>query len=263
MRKILTLLSVVAFLFLASNTVASAGAPAPQGVLKSVQVNDFSNVAVMTGWALDPAARSKVSTVNVTIDGRASGGWRAAAVNGHNYSITMTVPVGKHLICLNAAAYRNTARKTPLGCFNFQAYPAATKAQMTALAKSIDPKNSVKWVWTALPTGVSGQALPWKATIDIASGNSVRYLRAVMLHEWSHVLQYRAFPGADPWGSAIAAFNAKIGDPGDRTSYNGVEHGADCIALALGADYLGYGCPAALRSFGAQIAHGLIVRSKV
>ena len=262
MRKFFALIVLVAaFAFLTPSGIASAATPNPQGVLQAVQVNDFSNTAVMKGWALDPSNRSKMSTVDVTIDGRIVGGWRPAAINGHNFAITLTVPVGKHLICVGAALYRNTARTISLGCFKFQAYPAATKTQMLAIAKSIDPKNSIRWNWTALPTGVSGQALPWKQTVDIASGNSVRYLRAVMLHEWAHVLQYRAFPGADPWGDAIQAFNARLGDPGDRTSYNGVEHGADCIALALGADYLGYGCPAALRTFGAQIARGLIVKS--
>lgn len=263
MRKLLSLLAVVSsFILLFGGGVASAQAPGPQGKLTSVQVNDFSNIAVMTGWALDPSFRSKASSVQVTIDGRAFGGWRSAAASGHNFSITMAVPVGKHLICLKAALYNNTARSSSLGCFNFQAYPAATKAQMLAIAKSIDPKHSITWVWKSLPTGVAGQAQPWSSTIDIATGNSVRYLRAVMLHEWSHVLQYRAFPGSNPWGTAIQAFNARLGHPTDRTSYNGVEHGADCIALALGANYLGYGCPAALKTFGAQIAHGWIFKTK-
>ncbi|SDO60822.1 hypothetical protein SAMN04515671_1473 [Nakamurella panacisegetis] len=263
MRKFLALLLLVASIVLLSpGANASAEAPGPQGVLKSVEVNDFSNLAVMTGWALDPTVRSKVSTVGVSIDGHRVRSWQPASIRGHNFSISMTIPVGRHLVCVDAAKYRDTSRTSSLGCFEFQAYAAATKAQMLAIAKKIDPKNSVHWVWTTLPVGVSGQARPWQARIDIASGNSVRYLRAVMLHEWSHVLQYRAFPGADPWGDAIEAFNARLGDPGDRTSYSGVEHGADCIALALGADYLGYGCPAALRSFGSRIAHGLVVHTQ-
>jgi hypothetical protein len=242
--------------------VASASVPVPQGRLQSVQTNSFSNNVTIAGSAVDPSAPSRPTSVLVTIDGTGVGGWRAASLVGHGFDIAMTIPTGKHLICVTARRANGTTPTTGLGCFEFQAYPPATKADMVAIAKAIDPRHTITWSFTPLTAGTSGRAEPWNRTIDIASGNSVRYLRAVMLHEWSHVLQYRAFAGSDPWWNAVQAFNALLGNPADRSSYNGVEHGADCIALALGADYLGYGCPTALKTFGARIAHGVMMNAR-
>ncbi|QNK80392.1 hypothetical protein [Nakamurella sp. PAMC28650] len=247
---------------------ADASIPAPTGRLELVQTNSFSNTVIITGWALDPSARTVSSSVQVTMDRQPLGTWRSAdlpridvntamhATGGHGFKITLTLPAGQHLVCLDARDVSSPRTTASLGCFSFHAYPPATKADMLAIAKTIDPNNTINWTFTALATGMSGQAQPWNRLIDVASGNSVHYLRAVMLHEWAHVLQYRAYSGTDPWFDAVQAFNELLGDPNDRHSYNGVEHGADCIAQALGADYLGYGCPTALKALATRIAHG-------
>jgi len=271
-RRLLVLISVILSLFVIVPTgSASAAVAQPLGALEVVHSNEFNNAVTMTGWALDPAARSRSTSVLVTVDGIPAGGWRVAAIfradvnrsqaatGGHGFDIPMTVQSGKHIVCVTARTYVTPTATKGLGCFAYQAYPQATQAQMLAIAKDIDPKGTVAWMWSALPTGTAGQAHPWSNRIDIASGNSGHHLRAVMLHEWSHVLQYRAFGTIDPWWDAVQAFNALLGHPGDRSNYDGVEHGADCIAATLGADYLGYGCPAALRVFGASIAHGALM----
>ena len=263
-------LSVIALIVLAAllirPDVASAAAAAPHGALERVQVNDFSNTAVLTGWTVDPAQRNQPSSIMVTVDGVSSGGWISTrivradvnrsqqATGGHGFNVTVTIPVGKHTICATSQLRAGGYPRLALGCFAFTAYPVATAADLQRTATSIDPRHSIAWTFAALPTGVAGEALPWANSIHIAAGNSVRHLRAVMLHEWSHVLQYRAFSGQ--WGNAVQAFNAAGGDRGDRTSYNGVEHGADCIALILGADYLGYGCTPALQKLSARVARG-------
>jgi len=270
-RRLAIGLSVFVLFAVGGPGVASAAVAAPVGKLESVQANAFSNTVLMTGWALDPSTRSRPASVLVSVDGTAAGGWRPAAVlradvnksfsaaGGHGFTLTVTLPSGRHTVCVTARAYISTGPTASLGCFAFQAYPPASKAQMLALAKTIDPQGTIAWSWTALPLGQSGRAEPWNKTIQIASGNTTRYLRAVMLHEWSHVLQYRAFAQIDPWWDAVQAFNALLGHPADRQDYDGVEHGADCIALALGADHLGYGCPATLRVYGARIAHGVLM----
>lgn len=242
--------------------VASASVSTPQGTLRSVTTTSFSNTVTIYGSASDPSAPTRATSVLVTIDGADVGGWRTASVGGHGFVISMTIPAGTHTVCLTARRANGAAPTTGLGCFAFHAYPQATHADMAAIAHSIDPNNTITWSFTSLPAGASGQAQPWNRKINISWTNSVRYLRAVMLHEWSHVLQYRAFAGSNPWFDAVQAFNALLGSPQDRTGYNGVEHGADCIALALGADYLGYGCPAALKTFGARIAHGALMNTR-
>ncbi len=264
---------VMALLLLAVGLpgTASAAAAKPVGKLESVHATAFSNTVVLTGWAMDPSARHRPMTVLVTVDGKKSGDWRAAsltrtdvnraysATGGHGYSLSTTVPNGHHIVCLTARGAAATTPTASLGCFAFQAYPVATKAQVLAIAKTIDPKGTIAWSFTPLPTGTSGRALPWNKTIQISTGNTTRYLRAVMLHEWSHVLQYRAFGTVDPWWDAVQAFNSLLGHPSDRSNYDGVEHGADCIAAALGANYLGYGCPTTLRVYGARIARGVLM----
>ncbi len=247
--------------------VAAATAANPIGNVDSIQATAFSNTVVMNGWAVDPEVRDRPTNVQITVDGANLGALRPAALlradvsriysaaGGYGFSFTVTLPTGLHTVCLIARTYAAGGSQS-LGCFAFQGYQPATQAQMLAIAKSIDPHASISWSWTSLPTAVSGRAVPWNKTIQIASGDTTRYLRAVMLHEWSHVLQYRAFAGVDPWWDAVQAFNALLGHPSDRQNYDGVEHGADCIAAALGADHLGYGCPAALRVYGARIARG-------
>ena len=247
--------------------VAAATAASPVGNVDSVQTTAFSNTVVMNGWAVDPQTPDRPTSVQITVDGANFGASRAAAVSradvsetysaagGHGFSFTVTLPTGKHTVCLTAQTNPAGASQS-LGCYAFQGYPPATQAQMLAIARTIDPHRTINWIWTPLPTAASGRAEPWNRTIQIASGNTTRYLRALMLHEWSHVLQYRAFAGADPWWDAVQAFNALHGHPTDRQNYDGIEHGADCIAAALGADHLSYGCPSDLRVYGARIAHG-------
>ena len=250
--------------------VAAATSANPIGALESVQATAFSNTVVINGWAVDLEMRSQPTNVQLTVDGANFGALRPAALprpdvtktysasGGHGFSFTVTLPTGNHTVCLTARTY-SAGTSASLGCFAFQGYPPATQAQMLEIAKTIDPRGTLTWKWTSLPTGSSGRAEPWNGTILLASGNTTRYLRAVMLHEWSHVLQYRAFAAADPWWDAVQAFNALQGHATDRQNYDGVEHGADCIAAALGADHLGYGCPAALRVYGARIARGQLM----
>ncbi len=270
MRRLLLLLSAVLALVLVAPAAASAGTAGPKGGLEGASLNTFSNTVSITGWALDPGAKALPTFVQVTVDGVATGGWRTAAelradinrtygaTGGHGFAIALTVPLGKHQICASARL-RLSGSTTSLGCFSAEGYRMATKADMLAIARTVDPKSTISWVWTTVANGAAGLALPWDRTVQIASGHSVKNLRAVVLHEWAHVLQYRAFAGTDPWWDAVQAFNSLLGHPGDRTDYDGVEHGADCIALALGADYLGYGCPAALKTYGALIARGVLM----
>ena len=270
MRKLLVLVSaVLALVIAAPAAVASAAtATAPVGALESAVSNPVNSTVVMTGWALDRSARSATTSVLVTVDGVASGGWRVAGVaradvnrsqsatGGHGFSITLAPKPGKHVICVETRL-RSGAQVTSLGCFSFTAYRMATAADVSSIAKTIDPQHTIAWQWTALPAGTLGQALPWNGQVRIASGQTIQNLRDVMIHEWSHVLQYRAFGGS--WWDAVQAFNALLGHPADRSSYSGIEHGADCIAQALGAGYLGYGCSPALRTYGALIARGVLM----
>lgn len=270
MRKLFVLLSaVLALVVVAPSNVASAATVAgPVGSLESAVTNPANSTVVMTGWALDRSALAASTTVRVTVDGVASGGWRIAgllrtdvnrsqaASGGHGYSIALAPKAGKHLICVDTRL-RSGAQITSLGCFSFTAYRMATAADMSAIGATIDPHHTIAWQWKALPAGTLGMALPWDEQVDIASGQTIHNLRDVMIHEWSHVLQYRAFGGS--WWDAVQAFNALIGHPADRTGYAGIEHGADCIAQALGASYLGYGCTPALRTYGALIARGVLM----
>lgn len=268
MRAFLVLVSaVLALVIAAPASIASAAtAAAPIGSLESAVANPVTSTVVVTGWALDRGAGSAATSVRVTVDGVAAGGWVAAGVlrtdvnrsygttGGHGFSIILAPKPGNHLICVDTRL-RSGAQVTSLGCFSFTAYRAATAADMTAIANTIDPRHTIAWQWKALPAGTLGMALPWNGQVDIASGQTVQNLHDVMIHEWSHVLQYRAFGGS--WWDAVQAFNALLGDPTDRSSYNGIEHGADCIAQALGATYQGYGCSPALRTYGALIARGV------
>jgi hypothetical protein len=269
-RKLLVLLSALLALVIVAPTSAAAAATvaAPIGALQSAVTNPANSTVVMTGWALDRGARTASTTVRVTVDGVASGGWRTAGVlrtdvnraqsatGGHGFSISLAPTPGKHQICVDTRL-RSGAQVTSLGCFSFTAYRMATAADMKAIAATIDPRHTIAWQWKALPAGTLGQALPWNGQVSIASGQTIHNLRDVMIHEWSHVLQYRAFGGS--WWDAVQAFNALIGNPTDRSSYAGIEHGADCIAQALGAGYLGYGCSPALRTYGALVARGVLM----
>ena len=270
MRTLLVLVSAVLSLVIAAPAAVASAATtaAPIGALESAVTNPASSTVMMTGWALDRGARSASTTVLVTVDGAAAGGWRVAgtmradvnrsqsATGGHGFAIALAPKPGKHLICVDTRL-RSGAQVTSLGCFSFTAYRMATAADVSSIAKTIDPQHTIAWQWTALPAGTLGQALPWNGQVRIASGQTIQNLRDVMIHEWSHVLQYRAFGGS--WWDAVQAFNALLGHPTDRSSYSGIEHGADCIAQALGAGYLGYGCSPALRTYGALIARGVLM----
>lgn len=270
MRKLLVLLSaVLALVLVAPVSVASAAVPAPVGSLESAVANSANSTVKVTGWAVDPGTSASTS-VRVTVDGVTDGGWSIAGVlrtdvnrarstsGNHGFSITVAPRPGKHTICVDTRL-RSGAQVTSLGCFAFEAYRMATAADVAAIATTLDPKKTISWKFTALPTGTLGQALPWNQQVRIASGQTIHNLRDVMIHEWSHVLQYRAFGGSDAWWDAVQAFNALLGHPADRSSYDGVEHGADCIAQALGATYQGYGCLPALRVYGALIARGVLM----
>ena len=271
MRKLgIILLALLALLVAVPAGSASAAVAAPLGSFDSAVTNTFDNSVVMSGWALDRGVRNLPTSVEVTVDGATAGGWRMAAVlrtdvnraesstGGHGFSIRITLAPGQHVICVNTRSRADT-QTTSLGCFGFEAYRMATQADMAAVARSIDPKGSINWLWRALPDGTSGLAQPWLRQVQIGSGHTIHNLRDVMIHEWSHVLQYRAFAGADPWWDAVQAFNALLGHPTDRQSYAGIEHGADCIAAALGAQYLGYGCSPALQVYANQIARGVMM----
>lgn len=268
MRKLIAVLAAaLALVVVARGAVAGAAVPPPIGSLESAVANPVQPTVVISGWALDRGARSLPTAVRVTVDGT-PGGWSAATVlrpdvnraqsatGGHGFSIRLAPKSGKHAICVDTRL-RSGAQVTSLGCFSFTAYRMATAADMAAIAAGIDPHHTITWQWKALPIGTLGLALPWNKQVSIASGQTINNLRDVMIHEWSHVLQYRAFGGS--WWDAVQAFNALLGHPTDRSSYAGIEHGADCIAQALGASYLGYGCTPALRTYGALIARGVLM----
>jgi hypothetical protein len=269
-RKLLVLLSAVLVLVIAApvSIASAATVAAPIGSLDSAVSNPATSTVALTGWALDRTALSASTTVRVTVDGVTAVAWRAAAVlradvnraqsatGGHGFSITVAPKPGTHVVCVDTRL-RSGAQVTSLGCFSFTAYRMATAADMVAIGNSIDPHHTIAWQWTALPAGTLGQALPWDEQVRISSAQTIQNLHDVMLHEWSHVLQYRAFGGS--WWDAVQAFNALLGHPADRSSYAGIEHGADCIAQALGASYQGYGCSPALRVFGTLIARGVVM----
>ncbi len=263
----LTLIVMVALLLMPAGN-ADAATPRPMGRVDSTAMSVATDTLQLTGWSMDPSVRGRSNFVLVTVDGRGYGTWRSAAVGrpdvnkafgatgGHGFQISVMLPVGTHTVCVTSRPAQTATPTSSLGCWSYTVYPKVTKAQMLAVAKTIDPTGTISWVWTP-STAFSGQAEPWNNRILISStGVTTRYLRATMLHEWAHVLQYRAFGGGQGWWDAVGSFNALLGHPGDEDSYTGLEQGADCTALAIGSDHLAYGCPAALRVFGARIAHG-------
>ena len=270
MRKLLVVVSALLVL-VGVAPVAAAATPPPVGSFETAVTNPVQPTVVMTGWALDRGARSVPTAVRVTVDGT-PGAWRAAAVlradvnrahsatGGHGFSITLAVRPGGHTVCIDTRLVAKS-QVTPLGCIAMTGYRMATSGDVAAIADTLDPHHTIAWKWAALPAGTLGLAQPWNKQVTIASVQTVAHLRDVMTHEWSHVLQYRAFAGSDPWWDAVQAFNALLGHPADRSGYNGIEHGADCIAQALGATYLAYGCTPALRTYGARIARGMLMNA--
>lgn len=270
MRRFTVLISSVLALMIGVPAAAAfAGtAAAPAGALESVVSDPVTSSLILTGWAVDPGTGSAATAVRVTVDGATAVGWRDAAVprpdlkgalsvsGDHGFAITFTPLPGKHAICVDTRLRSGGQVKT-LGCFSFEAFRMATAADMTAIASVIDPQQSMSWQWKALPAGTLGSALPWNGQIIISSLQSMRNLRDVMLHEWSHVLQYRAFGGS--WADAVQAFTALLSRSSDGSAYAGIEHGADCIAQALGAQYQGYGCWPELRVYGSLIARGVLM----
>jgi len=74
-------------------------------------------------------------------------------------------------------------------------------------------------------------------TITIAPTVPTRLLDSVVRHEWSHILQARAYGGDVP--AMLGSLNAAFGGPGGR-GVSGVERAADCMARQLGATWTHY-----------------------
>ncbi len=244
-------------------TTASA-ATRPIGRIDAVSWTGAT--VTLRGWSLDPAHSSNSNTVLVSVDSRAAGTWRTAGVSrpdvntaygasgGHGFDIAVALPNGTHQVCMLARPYNSASPIEQLGCATVKIYvaPAATVAQFRAEILRIDPHHTVVWSFDRSFGTEAGWAVGNR--VNISAGLSADWLRPIVLHEWSHVLQYRAFGSANnSMSTAVAAFDAVAGTTG---SY-GIEHGADCMALSLGATKLGYGCPAVLKVFAGLIANGL------
>lgn len=86
-------------------------------------------------------------------------------------------------------------------------------------------------------SGHYGSTYWYVNTIDISPSVPTRLLDSVVRHEWSHLLQTRAYSG--DLSTLVSSLNAAFGGPGP-SGVDGVEKAADCMALQLGATWTHY-----------------------
>jgi hypothetical protein len=74
-------------------------------------------------------------------------------------------------------------------------------------------------------------------TVYISPSVPRPYLDSVVRHEWSHILEARAYHLNIP--AAVAALNRRFGGGGSN-GLRGAEYAADCMAIQLGATWTYY-----------------------
>lgn len=225
----------------AALTVATMAAPSAEAVVTG-RINPISYLQHSNG-VLHVTGIVSTTTQDLTLDGRL---WKTVPVDaGHNWTTDVLVPVGTHTLCW-----------TNLGCASFISERTAGQADIDAAALGIDRNNRVTFRRANLPAGVGGQSYPAENRIVMSAQTSIYFLHDWMQHEWAHELQYWAYDG-NSWNGAVTAFNKAYGIPGS-TSYDGIEHGADCMARIMGltVGYQGYGCPDSLVPLSTNIVNG-------
>jgi len=118
---------------------------------------------------------------------------------------------------------------------------------MTDLLPQVDPGGIANWVFERNGSwGASDGHTVW---IDPDLPSDKRF--SVMVHEFSHVLQVRVYGSMD---ASVAGLSALIG--GGTTDVTANESTADCMALALGATWVNYGCQDSLQAAASAILAG-------
>lgn len=118
---------------------------------------------------------------------------------------------------------------------------------MTDLIPKVDPNGRAEWVFERN----GGWGASDGHTIYIDPDMPVQNRYSVMVHEYGHVMQARAFGSLS---ASAAAMSAIVGD--DPSSITANESTADCMAQILGATWVGYGCNDALRGAAAAVLAG-------
>ena len=118
---------------------------------------------------------------------------------------------------------------------------------MTDLIPQVDPAGMATWVFER--NGSWGASDGYTVWIDPDLPSDKRF--SVMVHEFSHVLQVRVYGSMD---ASVAGLSALIG--GGTTDVTANESTADCMALALGATWVNYGCQDSLQAAASAILAG-------
>ena len=222
--------------------------PANKFVHPQVVVTDYNTATVrVSGTAQDPRSTSAV-LVRLRADGKiiASAPTDAA----HHYAINVTMPANEYEVCAESLNVART-KITSMGCFNLLDQPTATWSQVQQIIHQVDPTGSVQWdrsITVDGGDGVYGVALPWYGIVQLDGDRlPLGVARDVVLHEWSHVLQYRSGGStAQGWLDVLAAADKAIDRPYRSDDDYAIEHEADCMAQLQGASFLFYGCTPAL-----------------
>jgi hypothetical protein len=129
-----------------------------------------------------------------------------------------------------------------------QAPPVGSSGNwMTDLIPQVDPNGIATWVFERNGSwGASDGQTVW---IDPDLPSDKRF--SVMVHEYSHVLQVRVYGSMD---GSVAGLSALIG--GGIADVTANESTADCMALALGATWVNYGCRDSLQAAASAILAG-------
>jgi hypothetical protein len=118
---------------------------------------------------------------------------------------------------------------------------------MTDLLPQVDPGGIATWVFERNGSwGASDGHTVW-IDPDLPSDKRL----SVMVHEYSHALQVRVYGSMD---ASVAGLSALIGGGTNDVTAN--ESTADCMALALGATWINYGCSDSLQAAASAILAG-------
>jgi len=129
-----------------------------------------------------------------------------------------------------------------------QAPPVGSSGNwMTDLIPQVDPAGIATWVFER--NGSWGASDGYTVWIDPDLPSDKRF--SVMVHEYSHVLQVRVYGSMD---GSVAGLSALVG--GGATDVSANESTADCMALALGATWVNYGCQDSLQAAASAILAG-------
>lgn len=145
-----------------------------------------------------------------------------------------------------AAARAAAARVAAAKAAAARTAKAKAKSNLTYWINRVDPKRTARWTITSgyILGNHDGVAYPWENRVELSTiyvGDNASWAKYLVLHEWSHMLQYRAY--GRQW--AYATMNAGLLMPSVKAA-TAIEHQADCIYLALGGTPVtrtSYGCP--------------------